>query len=283
VRGVQSMGVFATVKHFVGNDGEFERGSISSVIDDRPLRELYLLPFEIALREGGALGLMTSYNRLNGKWLTERPELLLELVRGEWGFEGLVMTDWFAVVDTVVSMGAGLDLEMPGPGRALGSAVVDAVTSGLVDEADLNGAVRRLLGVFDRIGALGAPTPDIAPTPPEPSALDLLRHASAEATVLLANDGTLPLDPASMGRIAIIGQHAIAPCVMGGGSAQVVTSHLMTPLESLTALFGGATEVAYERGCEADLTATPLGERVLVAPKASRPSSMRGSSARERS
>ncbi len=267
VRGVQSMGVFATVKHFVGNDGEFERGSISSVIDDRPLRELYLLPFEIALREGGALGLMTSYNRLNGKWLTERPELLLDLVRGEWGFKGLVMTDWFAVVDTVVSTGAGLDLEMPGPGRALGSAVAEAVTSGLVQEADLNGAVRRLLGAFDRIGALGAPTPDIAPTPPEPGDLDLLRHASAEATVLLSNDGTLPLVPASVRRIAIIGQHAIAPCVMGGGSAQVVTPHLMTPFESLSALFGDGTEVVYERGCEADLTATPLGERVLVAPE----------------
>src|SRR5208282_2455108 len=197
------------------------RGTISSVIGERALRELYLLPFEIALREGGALGLMTSYNRLNGKWLTERPELLFDLVRGEWGFEGLIMTDWFAVVDTAVSLGAGLDLEMPGPGRALGATVVEAVNGGLVDEADLDGAVRRLLGAFDRIGALSAPTPDIAPTPPEPADLHLLRRASAEATVLLSNDGTLPLDPASLRRIAIIGPHATAPCVMGGGSAQV--------------------------------------------------------------
>jgi len=266
VRGVQARGVFATVKHFVGNDAEFERGTISSVIDERALRELYLLPFEIALREGGALGLMTSYNRLNGKWLTERPELLFDLVRGEWGFEGLIMTDWFAVVDTALSLGAGLDLEMPGPGRALGATVVEAVNGGLVDEADLDGAVRRLLGAFDRIGALSGPAPDIAPTPPEPAYLHLLRRASAEATVLLSNDGTLPLDPASLRRIAIIGPHATAPCVMGGGSAQVVTPRLMTPLESLSATFGDGTEVVYERGCEADLGATPLGERVLVAP-----------------
>ncbi|HEY8057987.1 MAG TPA: glycoside hydrolase family 3 N-terminal domain-containing protein, partial [Acidimicrobiales bacterium] len=119
VRGVQANGVFATVKHFVGNDAEFERGSINSVIDERALRELYLLPFELAVKEGGALGIMTAYNRLNGRWLTEQAALLTEVLRGEWGFEGLVMTDWFAMVDTSSALAAGLDLEMPGPGRSL--------------------------------------------------------------------------------------------------------------------------------------------------------------------
>ncbi len=266
VRGVQSAGVFATVKHFVGNEAEFERGGISSVIDARSLRELYLLPFEIAIREGGALGLMTAYNRLNGKWLTERPELLVDLVRGEWGFEGLVMTDWFAVADTSVSLGAGLDLEMPGPGRALGSTVVPAVTDGRVKEDDLDVAVRRLLGTYDRIGALVAAPPDVAPLPPARTDLELLRRASAESTVLLRNDGTLPLEPSSLRRIAILGQHAVAPCVMGGGSAGVATPRLTTPLEAVSALFGDASEVVYERGCEADLSATPIGESVLVAP-----------------
>jgi beta-glucosidase len=266
VRGVQSAGVFATVKHFVGNDAEFERGSISSVIDERSLRELYLLPFEIAVREGGALALMTSYNRLNGRWLTEQPELLVDLVRGEWGFEGLIMTDWFAVVDTELSLGAGLDLEMPGPGRALGATVVAAVTEGRVKERDLDGAVRRLLGAFDRIGALGAAEPDVAPAPPGPQDLELLRQASAEATVLLSNDGTLPLDPSTPRTIAIVGQHAVTPCVMGGGSAGVVTPRLTTPLESVSAVFGDGSQVVYERGCEADLSATLIGERVLVAP-----------------
>ena len=141
VRGVQSEGVFATVKHFVGNDAEFERASISSVIDERSLRELYLVPFEIAVSEGGALAIMTAYNRLNGRWLTQRPEFLLDILRDEWGFEGLVMTDWFAVTDTKVSLGAGLDLEMPGPARGLGATVVDAVKKGDVDEADLDAAV----------------------------------------------------------------------------------------------------------------------------------------------
>jgi beta-glucosidase len=266
VRGAQSAGVFATVKHFVGNEAEFERGTMSSVIDQRSLRELYLLPFEIALREGGALGLMTSYNRLNGRWLTERPELLTDLLRGEWGFEGLIMTDWFAAVDTAVSLGAGLDLEMPGPGRSFGATLVKAVDDGVADEADLDEVVHRLLGAFERSGALGAPEPEIAPVPPLPEDVELLRRASADATVLLSNDGTLPLDPTTTRRITLVGHHAALPCIMGGGSAQVVTPRLCTPLEALSARFGEAAELVHERGCEAGLSATPLGERVLVAP-----------------
>ncbi len=264
VRGVQSMGAFATVKHFVGNEAEFERGTISSVIDERSLRELYLVPFEIAIREGGALGLMTSYNRVNGRWLTEQPELL-DIVRNEWGFEGLVMTDWFAVADTVQSLRAGVDLEMPGPGRALGSAIADAVKGGIVEEADLDAAVGHLLGVFDRVGALD-PTRKNVPSPPGPDDLDLLRRASAEATVLLCNDGTLPLEPTSLQKVAIIGSHAIAPCVVGGGSANVVKVPLLTPLESISVLLRDEAEVVYERGCEPELSASLIGERVLVAP-----------------
>jgi len=266
VRGVQSAGVFATVKHFVGNEAEFERGSISSVMDERSLRELYLLPFEIAVRDGGVLGLMTSYNRLNGRWLTERPELLVDLVRGEWGFQGLIMTDWFAVADTDVSLAAGLDLEMPGPGRALGATVVTAVNDGRVKEDELDRAVRHILSTYDRTGALVAAAADVAPVPPGPEDLEFLRRASAESIVLLRNDGTLPLEPSSLRRIAIVGQHAVSPCVMGGGSAGVATPALTTPLASVAALLGDASEVVYERGCEADLSATPIGERVLVAP-----------------
>ena len=100
VRGVQANGVFATVKHFVANEAEFERMTISSDVDERALRELYLLPFELAVKEGGALGIMTAYNRLNGSWLTEQEAMLVGLLRDEWGFEGLVMTDWFAVDST---------------------------------------------------------------------------------------------------------------------------------------------------------------------------------------
>src|SRR3954469_9617131 len=121
IRGAQSQGVATTVKHFVANDAEFERMSMSSVVDERALREIYLLPFEIAVREGGSLGLMTSYNRLNGTWCGEDPTLY-SILRDEWGFEGFVVSDWYAATSTASAM-AGMDLEMPGPGRAMGSAL----------------------------------------------------------------------------------------------------------------------------------------------------------------
>ncbi len=265
VRGVQSEGVFATVKHFVGNDAEFERASISSVIDERSLRELYLLPFEIAVSEGGALAIMTAYNRLNGRWLTQRPEFLLGILRDEWGFEGLVMTDWFAVTDTLVSLGAGLDLEMPGPARGLGATVVDAVKKGDVDEADLDAAVSRLLGGFDRIGALDGPAPAPEPKAPTPGDLALLRSAAAEATVLLSNDGVLPLAP-SAARIALVGAHALTPTIMGGGSAQVTPHHVESIVDALAEALGPDRALVYERGCEPSLSPAVVGDAVLRAP-----------------
>ena len=238
VRGVQSNGVFATVKHFVGNDAEFERSSINSVIDERALRELYLVPFEVAVREGGALAIMTAYNRLNGRWLTQQREYLFDLLREEWGFEGLVMTDWFAVTETTTSLGSGLDLEMPGPARGLGSAVVTAINEGGVDEADLDAAVSRLLGGFERIGALDAPEPVVDPKAPSPVDVALLRQAAAESIVLLRNDGILPLTSLSPTRVTVIGPHAVAPTIMGGGSAQVTPHSAAGLLESLAARCG---------------------------------------------
>ena len=157
VRGAQSEGVACTVKHFVGNEAEFERNTISSVIDERTLREVYLVPFEIAVREGGALGVMTSYNRLNGRYSSERRDLLRDVLRAEWGFDGFVLTDWGALTETVASAHAGLDLEMPGPGRAYGQALAAAVTAGEVAESVVDEQVRRLLSVFDRIGAFSDP------------------------------------------------------------------------------------------------------------------------------
>src|SRR5690606_7868798 len=154
VRGVQSRGVAATVKHLVGNEAEHQRYTISSDVDERPLREIYLVPLELAVRVGGALGIMTSYNRLNGRWCTEQPELLRDILRDEWGFEGFVVTDWFAVAVTEASAGAGVDLEMPGPGRAFGPALAAAVRDGRVDERLVDEQVTRLLTVLDRIGAL---------------------------------------------------------------------------------------------------------------------------------
>lgn len=276
VRGVQSAGVFATVKHFVANDAEFERASISSIVDERALRELYLLPFEIAVREGGALALMTAYNRLNGRWLTQQPAFLLDMLRDEWGFEGLVMTDWFAVTDTAVSLGAGLDLEMPGPARGLGATVAAAVEKGEVDEADLDAAVTRLLGGLDRIGALDAPEPTPDPKAPTAGAIELLRSSVAQSTVLMTNDGVLPLDPASIRRVALLGAPAMTPTIMGGGSAQVTPHHAASVVDELTKACGSEVEVVFERGCEPTLSPALVGGPVLRAPEGFRAETYEG-------
>jgi beta-glucosidase len=267
VRGVQAQGVFATVKHFVGNDAEYERNSMSSVIDERSLRELYLLPFELAVREGGALGIMTSYNRLNGRWLTEQARYLTDILREEWGFEGLVMTDWFAVANAAESLSAGLDLEMPGPGRSLGSKVLESIQTGLVDEKDLDQAVRRLLGGLDRIGALDAPTQPIEPKPPSEADLALVRRAASEAVVLLTNDGTLPLSTGGMTRVAVLGAHARRAEMVGGGSAGVIAHRPVNFHGALAGALDNNIELIHERGCEVDLSATVIGTEVLRAPE----------------
>jgi beta-glucosidase len=265
IRGVQSQGVFATVKHFVGNDAEYQRGTMNSVIDERALRELYLVPFELAVREGGVAALMTSYNRLNGKWLTEQPRLLMDVLRDEWGFKGLVMTDWFATTSTANSLAAGLDLEMPGPGRSLGSTLVAAIKDGQVDEADLDAAVTRLLRGLDGIGALDAPVPPFDPSPPTDDERAMIRGAAAEAIVLLTNDGSLPLELDRLKRVAVIGPNALRPRTMGGGSAAVIPHQTYTLPEVLAGAIGDQIEVVGARGCEIDLTPTVVGRYVLRA------------------
>jgi beta-glucosidase len=266
VRGVQSSGAFATVKHFVANEAEYERNAMSSVVDERSLRELYLVPFELAVREGGALAIMTAYNRLNGSWLTEQPRLLIDLLRDEWGFEGLVMTDWFAVANSTTSLGAGLDLEMPGPGRALGTGIAALVEDGSVPVADLDDAVRRLLTGLDRAGALDGAVQ--ARGAQEPTAEDraLVRQAAAASVVMLRNDGVLPLQSGSVARVAILGDHAATPRIQGGGSAQVVERPITAPLEALSSALGGEVDVVFERGCEVDQSATLVGRSVFSAP-----------------
>jgi beta-glucosidase len=269
VRGAQSQGLATTVKHFVGNDAEFERYTISSEIDERALREIYLRPFELAVREGGALGLMTSYNRVNGRWCTEQPELLATILRDEWGFEGFVLTDWFGVAGTVASAEAGVDLEMPGPGRAFGPVLADAVRAGEVDEGVVDAQVTRLLTVLDRIGALddgdeSDEHDEQAVDRPEDRAL--ARRAATESIVLLANDGLLPLDRAALSTVAVIGPNADRAQIMGGGSAALRPHYLVTPLEALRAALGDGVRVVHERGCDNRRTTPTLGGRSTTAP-----------------
>ncbi len=266
IRGVQSNGVFATVKHFVGNDAEHERQSISSVIDERSLRELYLVPFEIAVREAGVLAVMTSYNRLNGRWLTQQPELLIGVLRDEWGFNGLVMTDWFAVTDTVSSLGSGLDLEMPGPSRALGPAVVAAIDEGVVDARDLDEAVRRLLTGFDAVGALDEPPPPVDPRPPAAADRAVLREprrAPSCCSPTTVCSRSKP-GPCNGSQSSVRGPPSPASSVV---ALPVVIPHqVVSPLETVIDALGAGVQVTHERGCEANMSARLLGGSVLPAP-----------------
>jgi beta-glucosidase len=266
VRGVQSQGVVTTVKHFAGNDAEYERNTINSVIDDRALREIYLLPFELAVREGGTLGIMTAYNRLNGQFCAEHAGLLAGILRGEWGFEGFVLTDWYALGSTAGSAEAGLDLEMPGPGRFFGPALARAVEAGEVDEARLDAQVRRLLSVFDWAGAFDDPPDAGERSVDRPEHRALGREAAAEAMVLLKNDGVLPLDPARMRTLAVIGPNADRAEIMGGGSASLRPHYRITPLQAIRARLSDRASIRYERGCDTARTTPPLGATQLSTP-----------------
>jgi beta-glucosidase len=249
VRGLQEEGVAATVKHFVANDSETDRFTLDARVGERTLRELYLAPFQ-AIVEAGAWSVMAAYNGLNGARMTESP-LLREVLREEWGFDGLVMSDWGATRDTEAAGNAALDLAMPGPGGPWGDALAAAVREGRVSEAEVDEKVLRLLRLAARVGALdGVPpaTPPAQPWAPEAVAAEL-RAAAAAGFVLARNeDGTLPLDPAALRRVAVLGPNAAVARTLGGGSATVFPPYTVSPLEGLRAALPGDVEVAYAPG-----------------------------------
>ncbi len=264
VRGVQSRGVAACVKHFAGNESEFERNTIDSVIGERALRELYLVPFEAAVREAGAWSVMTAYNRLNGTYCAEHPWLLDELLRGEWGFDGLVMSDWFGTQSTVPSANAGLDLEMPGPARWYGAALLEAVRKGEVSQATLDAKVRRLLVLVVRTGALDGAGGGVERAEETPERRALAREASRESIVLLANPrGVLPFDLKRLRRLAVIGPNADVAVIQGGGSAQVNPHRAVSPLEGIRARLPAGVELRFERGASSHKLAPLLDDRFL--------------------
>ncbi len=260
VRGVQSQGVAAVVKHFVANEAETARTLLDSVVDERSLRELYLVPFEAAVRDAGALAVMTGYNRLNGEWCAESAGLLEGILRTEWDFEGLVMTDWFAVGSTVASLRAGLDLQMPGPARFYGPVVADAVRSGTVEESLVDAAAGRLLHVFGRLAA-----PDETPPAPPEDGPALAREAATAGMVLLHNHGLLPLS--GVGSIAVLGPNAHRAQIMGGGSSAVFPQHRTTPLAALREkLAGTGIDLRHEPGCLIDKRTPALDSAQLTTP-----------------
>ncbi|AJC83071.1 beta-glucosidase 2 (plasmid) [Rhizobium etli bv. phaseoli str. IE4803] len=249
IEGVQGEGVAATIKHFAGNESEIERQTMSSDIDERTLREIYLPPFEQAVRRAGVMAVMSSYNRLNGTYTSEHHWLLTKVLREEWGFGGIVMSDWFGSHSTAETINAGLDLEMPGPARDRGEKLVAAVLEGKVDAATVRAAARRILVLLERVGAFEK-KPDLTERAVDlPEDRALIRRLGAEGAVLLKNDGILPLAKTSLDRIAVIGPNAASARVMGGGSAQIAAHYTVSPLEGIRAALSNANSISHAVGC----------------------------------
>lgn len=254
IRGIQAHGVAATAKHYVANDSETERLTMDVRVDERTLREVYLAPFEAAVRAGVWL-VMSAYNGVNGTTMTAN-ELLAEPLKGEWGFDGAVVSDWGAVRMTAQSAAAAQDLAMPGPDGPWGEALVAAVRSGSVPEKAIDDKVLRLLTLADRVGALGGGCSHPRRPSPGGSARRLLRRAVAASTVLLRNEDVLPLDASALHAVAVIGRHASMPRLQGGGSAGVFPPDVVTPLDGIRARMRGRAKVLHAPG--PDLGGLPL-------------------------
>jgi beta-glucosidase len=253
VQGVQSQGVGTSLKHYAANNQETDRVRVSADVDERTLREIYLPAFERIVTEAQPWTVMCSYNRLNGTHVSQHPWLLTTVLRDEWGFEGVVVSDWGAVHDRVAAVRAGLDLEMPPQLGWSDKALVDAVRAGELDEAVLDVAVTRVLRLVDR--ALANARPD---TPVDRDAHHTLARAAArEGAVLLKNDGLLPLAPQPGQTVAVLGEFARTPRFQGAGSSQVNPTRVDVPLDELRAAVPDGVEVAFAPGFTLDGTGDP--------------------------
>ena len=250
VQGTQSLGVGTSLKHYAANNQEDDRLRVSAEVDERTLREIYLPAFEAVVKNAQPWTVMCAYNKINGTYASEHHWLLTEVLRDEWGFEGLVVSDWGAVHDRVAALAAGLDLEMPPAMGYSEVAVVDAVRAGTLDEAVLDEGVRRVLRlVLQAQSALA-----------EGGSFDvdehhaLARRIAHQSAVLLKNDGgVLPLRPAAAGqRVAVIGEFARTPRYQGAGSSQVNPTRVDIPLDELTAALGAQVSVDFAAGFTLD-------------------------------
>ena len=242
VKGAQDNGVGATPKHYIANDSETDRFTVDARVSDRALHELYLLAFEKAIKEAHAWLVMSSYNSVNGVTATENA-LLETPLNSEWGFDGVVISDWTAV-RSLESAKAAQDLVMPGPEGPWGAALVEAVRAGQIDESVVDRKVLRILRLAQRVGALEGTSP-VEPALVEDGAT-FAREAAVAGTVLLANNGILPLDT-TLRRVAVIGHNAWQARTQGGGSATVIPEKVVTPLQAIRAALPDA-EVSYSLG-----------------------------------
>jgi beta-glucosidase len=267
VLGLQGKGVGASLKHYAGNDQEYERMRINIVVSERALREIYLAPFEKIVRHAQPWTVMAAYPRVNGTFATESHYLLRELLKQEWGFEGTAVSDWSALHSTAPALNAGLDLEMPGPAKWRGGLLKEAVQYWQVSEETLEDAVRRVLRLIVRCMPGKVPAnPHLA----SPVAhRQLAREIASESITLLKNEGNLLPIQDSVRKIAVIGLNAMLT-VTGGGSSRVLGSEWITPLQGLREALADQAEIIYEPGDDNRVTAQPIEAKFFSQPDGSR-------------
>ena len=249
IRGVQSQGVSATVKHFAANNSEYDRHNTDAVVDERALREIYMPAFEAAVKEARVGAMMDSYNVLNGVHASQNPHLLTEVARQEWGFDGLMMSDWFATYDGVAAVNAGQDLEMPFAAFMNAKTLMPAIKDGRVKEATIDEHVRRILRTAARFGWLDREQADASVSRFNQQGRQVALQAAREGMTLLKSDGgLLPLDRKRLKTLLVVGPDAYPAVPVGGGSARVEPFAAVSFLEGLSNALGPSVNVLYHRG-----------------------------------
>lgn len=244
VNGIQSKGVAATMKHYATNDQEHQRQAVNSIVSERALREIYLMPFQLAQKNAKPLCYMTAYNKLNGTHVSEDPRLLKEILRNEWSFDGVVMSDWFGTYSTSESLQAGLDLEMPGPSYIRGKLITQALGCRKLLPIELDYCVRNVLSLIKKVMPLGIPENAPEGTVNTKETSQTLRKLAGDSIVLLKNENDiLPLKKNKT--VAVIGPNAKFAAFSGGGSASLLPYYAITPYDGIT---GQAKDVKYSLG-----------------------------------
>ena len=250
IEGVQGENVIATAKHYAANDQEWERHNVDILVDERALREIHLPAFEVAVKEAGVYAIMNSYSLVNGWHASESKHLLTEILKDEWGFDGIVMSDWGSVYSAVEAANNGLDLEMPN-GKWFGDELVAAVKDGKVSEATIDDKIRRNLRVRFKAGVFANPDPKEDDSVIRSEAHQTFAlEAAAKSMILLKNNAALPLEKSKIKKIAVIGPNANVARTGGGGSSRVRPWHTVSPLDGIKNLAGSDVEVLYSEGIE---------------------------------
>jgi beta-glucosidase len=249
INGLQSQGVSATIKHFMGNNSEFDRHNSDSIIDERTMREIYLPVFEAAVKEAHVGAIMDSYNLTNGVHMTQNGQLNTDVVKKEWGFTGIMMSDWDATYDSVAAANGGLDLEMPSGKFMNRAALLPAIKAGKVSEATIDDKIRRILRTAIQFGWLDREQTDLSTPLLNLDGNEAALEAARAGMVLLKNDGNLlPLAKANIKSIAVIGPDAYPAEPGGGGSAEAKPFTPVSYLEGVVNYLGGSAKVYYARG-----------------------------------